>query len=421
MITAEIITIGNELLNGKLTDTNSVIISRMLGEAGIVVLRKVSVGDDENDIAGIINDNRKDFHIRIFSGGLGPTHDDKTKQVVCRCFQTELVLHEEVLRNIEHLFAQRKLTLSKANRDQALVPRNARILMNDIGTAPGLLFEIEKTVLIFLPAVPFELEQLMKKSVMPYIISKFGQQQPVRYCDFVFSGIGESFLYELLSSETFLFTQKLEFAFLPSPGVIKFRQTIRNMLSDEADKLFEETEKVLLHAAGQYYVGRNLENIAMFLQNGFISKGMSFSVAESCTGGQISHLITSNPGASAWFRGGIIAYSNEVKVKQLSVDQNAIDKHGAVSEEVVRQMAQGVKQKLSSDFSVAVSGIAGPDGGTEEKPVGTVWIAVASPEGVITKLLHLGTSDRKATMMRASVAALLLAFEHFKIIESSGH
>jgi len=414
MITAEIITIGNELLNGKQTDSNSVIISRMLGEAGIVVLRKVSVGDEEEDISGIISDNSKNFHIRIFSGGLGPTHDDRTKQAVCRSFQTELVLHNEVLGHIETLFLQRNLSLSKANIDQALVPRNAGILMNDIGTAPGLLFEHEKSMLIFLPAVPFELEQLMTKRVMPLIISKFGQNHPVRFCDFVFSGIGESFLYELLSSETFLFTQNLEFAFLPSPGLIKFRQTIRNIVSDEADKLFDETENVLIQTAGQYYVGRNIENVATLLQNAFIISGMSISVAESCTGGQISHLITSNPGSSVWFRGGVIAYSNEVKIKQLGVHQNTLDKHGAVSEEVVIEMASGVRQRLNSDFSIAVSGIAGPDGGSDEKPIGTVWIAVASSHSIKTKLLHLGTSDRKATMMRASVAALLLAYEHFK-------
>jgi nicotinamide-nucleotide amidase len=411
MITAEIITIGNELLSGKQTDTNRAMISLFLGQAGIDVVSLVSVGDRCDHIRNAILDHHMQCDLKIISGGLGPTHDDITREVLCECFDCELMMNEQVLSNIEKLFKARNLMMTALNRRQAMVPAKAQILMNDRGTAPGLVFEQDQVLYIALPAVPFELEFLMKYRVISLLKEKFGELNAVQSMDFVFTGIGESFLYDMLLEKTTLLTPDNEFAFLPSPGIIKFRQTLRNKSESEASGIFDETEQQILKVVYHYYIGRNIDNIASLLQKIFIQRNMTVSVAESCTGGYISHLITTNSGSSQWFKGGVIAYSNEVKMMQLGVEEQLLEQYGAVSEEVVRAMAEGVRQKLQSDFAIAVSGIAGPDGGTDEKPVGTVWIAVASNEKTIVKLHTFGMSDRTANIRRAANAALMMVLE----------
>lgn len=411
MITAEIITIGNELLSGKQTDTNRSMISDVLGQAGIETLRMITVGDRIDHIIRAILNNEMNCNIKIISGGLGPTHDDLTRDALCQCFACELIQDELVLANIEKLFAARSLQMTELNRKQALVPSKARILMNDKGTAPGLVFEQDQVLYIALPAVPFELEFLMKHRVLPLLKKHFGSLSAVQTRDFIFSGIGESFLYDLLLEKTTLFSASAEFAFLPSPGIIRFRQTIREKSPAEAEAIFNSTEKQLMMAAPKFYIGPDIENIASLLQQIFTEKQMTFAVAESCTGGLIAHLITSNSGSSAWFAGGVIAYSNDVKMKQLGVDEHLLQNYGAVSEQVVKAMAEGVRLKLNTDFSIAVSGIAGPDGGTLEKPVGTVWIAVATPGKTISKLHRFGMTDRIANIRRAANAALMMVLE----------
>jgi nicotinamide-nucleotide amidase len=410
MIRAEIITIGSELLNGKTTDTNGALIAKLLNELGIHVVRKVSVGDNDEDISEIIHDNSKSVSLKIFSGGLGPTHDDITKKIICRCFDSELVINEEVLSNIQIFFKQRQIVVTPTNRDQALVPDKARVFMNEIGTAPGLLLEKENVNYIFLPGVPFELENLMRKKVIPFLRKQLKGLQNNIICDFVFSGIGESFLYDLMKTNKTLFDQLSDFAFLPSPGLIKLRQIVLGSDYYTAEEIFYETEKQLKNIAEDYYVGRNIDNFALIVQEVFIKRGLSLSVAESCTGGNIAHLITSNSGSSKWFKGGIIAYSNDIKVKHLGVSENSVIKEGVVSEEVVIQMAQGVRKRFDSDFAIAVSGIAGPEGGSDKKPVGTVYIAVSGNQRTSAKRFFFGSSDRNVTIQRASIAALFMLY-----------
>ncbi len=411
MIKAEIITIGNELLSGKQTDTNRSMISEILGQAGIETVRMITVGDRIEHITRAVLNNELNCNIRIISGGLGPTHDDLTREALCQCFECELIPDELVLANIEKLFASRNIKMTELNRKQALVPAKAQILMNDKGTAPGLVFEQDQVLFIALPAVPFELEFLMKHRVLPLLKKHFGSLNAVQTRDFIFSGIGESFLYDLLLEKSTLFSESAEFAFLPSPGIIKFRQTIRDKSRDDAQTVFDFTEKQILKAVPQFYIGQDIENIASVLQQFFIERKMSFAVAESCTGGLIAHLITSNSGSSAWFAGGVIAYSNDVKKEQLGVDGRVLQQYGAVSETVVKAMAEGVRRQLHTDYAVAVSGIAGPDGGTEDKPVGTAWIALASPEKTIARLHRFGMSDRAANIRRAANAALMMVLE----------
>jgi nicotinamide-nucleotide amidase len=414
MIRAEVVTIGNELLIGRQVDTNSSFMCAELAEIGISVVRKISVGDDVQEIYEAIDVGANKVNLKIFSGGLGPTHDDKTKEAVCRYFDSELIIDQEVLSHIEQLFARRNVTISQINQDQALVPHNASVFMNDKGTAPGLVLEKDETVFIFLPAVPYELKFLMQYRVKPYLRQKFPEMLPVRICDFLFSGIGESALFELLESQTQLFNGQHEFAFLPSPGLIRFRQTICGENEDTSEKVFNVTEKILTVTAGKYFYGRNAESVAHILQRIFTEKGLTFSVAESCTGGHIAHMITSVSGSSAWFKGGIVAYDNQVKISMLHVNENVLMQSGAVSEEVVRQMAMQCRNEFNTDYAAAVSGIAGPDGGSPEKPVGTVWIALATPDSVKTKLFHFGPSDRSANIQRASNAALMMILDEFK-------
>jgi len=412
MLQAEIIIIGNEILNGKHVDTNSATISKFMNDAGIVTIRKITVSDTIDDIIQAIGDETKQVQLKIISGGLGPTHDDKTKDAACKYFNSGLKLNEEVLKHIEHIFNVRKLPLTQTNKNQALVPQHAKILMNERGTAPGLVFQRNNTMYIFLPAVPFELEHLMQTKVIPLLRETFPDLKPFHFCDFLFSGIGESFLSDMITNNTLLIHDDADFAFLPSPGFIVFRQKLTGKTNAEAEEIFSDTEHILKHIAAQYYVGRNIQNIASLLQDIFIQKGWHLAVAESCTGGNISHLITSNSGSSAWFKGGHITYSNELKIKGLGVREDTILKEGAVSEAVVIQMAEGIRSITGCDFGIAVSGIAGPEGGSPEKPVGTVWIAVSSKNGTVAKLFHLGSSQRTVTIQRASVSALMMLYNH---------
>lgn len=411
MLNAEIITIGNELLFGKQIDTNSTLMAEMLTNIGIRVSRIVSIADDETCIIDAISDQSAGAKITLFSGGLGPTSDDITKETAAKCFGSPLLLNHDVLQHIENMFAFRKLPITETNKKQALVPEKATVLFNDLGTAPGLVFTENNHVYIFLPAVPFELENLMVKKVIPFLENTFSMNERITHCDFVFSGIGESNLFDLIDLKTTILKAGYTVAFLPSPGMIKCRVSILHSTKENVQHVFENIEVEFKQLASQYYVGKNITNIASILQKQFIENQMTLSVAESCTGGNISHLITSNAGSSLWFLGGVIAYSNHVKIEQLTVCKQVLDENGAVSKEVVCQMADGVRKKFSTDWGIAVSGIAGPDGGSTEKPVGTVWIAVSSKQSIEAKLFQFVNAPRHVIIERASIAALMFLKE----------
>jgi nicotinamide-nucleotide amidase len=401
---AEIITIGDEILIGQIIDTNSAWIAQKLNLLGIRISKIISISDTVDSIYNHINESFNRSDITILTGGLGPTNDDITKGVLTDYFKGKLIIHEPSLNQITSMFEKRGLPLTELNRKQAEVPDCCEVLTNLLGTAPGMWFERNGKVLISLPGVPFEMVALMENEVIPRITKRLKNEVIVHRTIQTF-GLPESFLAERLTEWEKNLPTSLKLAYLPSPLSIRLRlsgygstdMNLNSIIDEEVDKLYKIIPKYIFaegEISMQQVVGRMLKSI-----------GATLSTAESCTGGTIAHLITEVPGSSSYFQGSVVAYSNSVKEQILGVDQDLIRNFGAVSQQVVEAMAKGVKDKLKTDFSIAVSGVAGPDGGTFEKPVGTVWIAVVSNKSLISKELKFG-SDRQRNIMRSSVTAL---------------
>ncbi|MHC1704617.1 MAG: competence/damage-inducible protein A [Tenuifilaceae bacterium] len=401
---AEIIPIGDEILIGQIVDTNSAWIAERLNLLGVKVSRIISISDSKNIIHDSLYESFQNNDITIITGGLGPTNDDITKGVLTDFFQGNLIIHEPTLEHITTLFNKRGLPLTELNRKQAEVPDSCLPLFNKLGTAPGMWFEKENKIIISLPGVPFEMKGLMEDEVLPRLKMLIKDEVIVHQTIQTF-GLPESFLAEKLTGWESQMPSNIKLAYLPSPLSIRLRLSaygstqmdLNNIVQKEIDKLYKIIPKYIFgedDVTMQQVVGQMLKSI-----------GSTLSLAESCTGGTIAHLITDVPGSSAYFQGGIVAYSNRVKEEILGVDPKLISKHGAVSKEVVEAMAKGVKAKLKTDFAIAVSGIAGPDGGTKEKPVGTIWIAVISNKSLITNDLKFG-ADRQRNIMRSSITAL---------------
>jgi len=401
---AEIITIGDEILIGQIVDTNSAWIAERLNLLGVKVSRIISISDSKNIIHDSLEESFHKNDITIITGGLGPTNDDITKGVLTDFFQGNLIIHEPTLEHITTLFNKRGLPLTELNRKQAEVPDSCLPLFNKLGTAPGMWFEMDKKIIISLPGVPFEMKGLMEDEVLPRLKMLITNELIVHRTIQTF-GLPESFLAEKLAGWESQLPSNIKLAYLPSPISIRLRLSaygstqidLNNIVQKEIDKLYKVIPK--------YIFGENDVTMQQVVGQMLKSIGSTVSLAESCTGGTIAHLITDVPGSSAYFQGGIVAYSNKVKEEILGVDPNLILKHGAVSKEVVEAMAKGVKEKLKTDFAIAVSGIAGPDGGTKEKPVGTIWIAVISNKSLITNDLKFG-ADRQRNIMRSSITAL---------------
>jgi len=401
---AEIITIGDEILIGQIVDTNSAWIAERLNLLGVKVSRIISISDSKNIIHDSLEESFHKNDITIITGGLGPTNDDITKGVLTDFFQGNLIIHEPTLEHITTLFNKRGLPLTELNRKQAEVPDSCLPLFNKLGTAPGMWFEMDKKIIISLPGVPFEMKGLMEDEVLPRLKMLITNELIVHRTIQTF-GLPESFLAEKLAGWESQLPSNIKLAYLPSPLSIRLRLSaygstqidLNNIVQKEIDKLYKVIPK--------YIFGENDVTMQQVVGQMLKSIGSTVSLAESCTGGTIAHLITDVPGSSAYFQGGIVAYSNKVKEEILGVDPNLILKHGAVSKEVVEAMAKGVKEKLKTDFAIAVSGIAGPDGGTKEKPVGTIWIAVISNKSLITNDLKFG-ADRQRNIMRSSITAL---------------
>ena len=402
---AAVLTIGTEVLIGDIVNTNATYIASKLTELGYYTEEILTIADDRQAINGALVRLFNDYDVVICSGGLGPTSDDITVSVLASFFHSKMIFSEKVYEQIEKLFQQRNWKVTETNRRQAMVPDNAMILRNELGTAPGLLFRRGGKVLVALPGVPFEMKRLMDDHVVPYLESGFGLN-PLCRKYYMFTGIGESDLSDRLSDfETELKHDKTEIAYLPSPGIIKLRLTLSQRNREEAGKMIQRYTESLYALAPEYLYSAEGETLQQVVSRMLKKSQKTLAVAESCPGGYIAHLLTSIPGASEWFRGGVTAYSNEVKISILKVKKEDIDTHGAVSSEVAVQMAEGVKKQLRSDFAIGITGIAGPDGGRPEKPVGTVWVAVAGPDGVTSQHFLFGNS-RERNITRASFAAL---------------
>jgi nicotinamide-nucleotide amidase len=403
---AAIITIGDEILIGQTVDTNSAWMGAELSKSGFDVYQMTSIHDRREDIIYALNESAGKADVVLITGGLGPTSDDITKQTLCDYFNTRLVTNDEVLSMIKVMMSRRNFPLNENNLRQAEVPESCRVLTNATGTAPGMWFEQNKTVFISMPGVPYEMKYIMTEHVLPELNKRFTSQVIV-HRNIMTYGTFEAKLAEILTEFEAGLPENIKLAYLPASGVIKLRlsavgsnkNTLLDLINNKVDQLY----KII----PEFIYGENEESIEMVIGKLLKAKNKTVSAAESCTGGEISHMITSIPGSSAYYKGSLIAYANSVKIQLLGVHEDIIEKNGAVSEKVVREMAVGARNLFNTDYAVATSGIAGPEGGTETKPVGTIWISVASDEGIIS-VKHVFGNDRNLNIRRFSLAALNL-------------
>ena len=383
-MTVSIINIGDELLIGQVVNTNASTMSRLLTAAGMDVLKTMVVGDERQAIWDAVDEAMHESDAVLVTGGLGPTKDDITKKLLCEYFGSEMVESSVALDNVKRIFESRGYELTPVNRAQALVPKCCEVLNNDLGTAPCMWFP-GKTVLVSLPGVPFEMEWLMRNRVIPKLQENF-HTEVITTKNILVQGIGESFLSDLIEPWELALPANIKLAYLPVAGMVKLRLTVHGNYDPSI-------LKGLYDLAGQYIVGEDCETLDELVHKTLIERCKTLATAESCTGGNIARLLTAQAGASAYFKGGVIAYSNEVKESALGVKHSTLEAHGAVSEETVREMVEGVRERLGADYAIATTGIAGPTGGTPEKPVGTVWVAVADATHTVTQLMHYG--DRR--------------------------
>lgn len=404
LILAEVITIGDEILIGQITDTNTQWMSTELDKIGIKTVRKSSVGDQADKILGILAEAESRADVILITGGLGPTKDDITKKMLCEYFDDELVINEDALAFITDFFTKRGRPMLEINRLQAAVPSKCTYLANKTGTAPGMWFEKNGKIFVSMPGVPSEMKYLMSAEVLPRLKQYF--QTPILFHKTIRTiGIGESFLAEKIADWEDNLPENIKLAYLPSFGQVRLR--LSGVGENEEilkEQIEEETQKLLPIIAENVYSETD-EDLEKALGRVLKENNMTVSVAESCTGGFISHLFTKVAGSSAYFMGSVVSYSNEAKMKVLGVKQETLENHGAVSGETIREMAEGVMKLMNTDFGIATSGVAGPDGGTPEKPVGTIWIACASKNGTVAKKLML-TNIRENNIHWGSYAAL---------------
>lgn len=413
MIKATIITIGDEILIGQIVDTNSVSIAKRLNAAGITVEEKLSIGDDAEQIATTLKRAHTQSQIVIITGGLGPTKDDITKHTLARIFSSQLIENKAVAEHVEKMLAVRGIAFNALNRSQAMVPECCTVLFNHHGTAPGMWFEEGDHVTISLPGVPFEMEHLMEDEVMPRLKAHYSLHANI-HRTMITSGIAESILAERIAEWEDALPKGVKLAYLPSPNIVRLRLSTYDSEDGVAarkriDELFSQLYKII----PDNIVGYEDASVQQLVHQLLTERGKTLAVAESCTGGTIASRFTAMAGSSAYFLAGVVAYANEAKRDILGVNYNDIMRYGAVSEQVARQMAEGAQRITGADYAIATTGIAGPTGGTSQKPVGTVWIAVATPQGTIATLRPSGT-DRSQIINRASAYAIEMLYKELK-------
>ncbi len=403
---ATILTIGDEILIGQIVDTNSVSIAKHLNSAGIVVREKISIGDDRAQILDTVARALRETEVTVITGGLGPTKDDITKKTLAEFFHSGMYRDERVAAHVERMLAARGIDYNELNRSQALVPDACTVLFNAHGTAPGMWFERDGHVVVSLPGVPYEMEHLMQDEVMPRLKAHFSLRQIV-HRTLITAGLPESMLAKRIEAWENALPPYLKLAYLPNPGAVRLRLSAYEVegesVAREIERQFEALRRLIPHNVIGYETATMQELVHRILTE----RGKTLATAESCTGGAIASRFTAMPGASAYFRCGVVSYSNESKAALLGVDPATIARVGAVSEEVARQMAEGVRRVAGADYAIATTGIAGPSGGSAEKPVGTVWIAVATPEGTEAVCRQCGT-DRGQVIDRASAFAIAM-------------
>lgn len=412
-MTAEIISIGDELLIGQVVNTNAAWMSRQLNWADVQVRHVSAVGDNADDIRQSLDVALSRAEVVLLTGGLGPTHDDITKKVVAEYFDSaEMVMDENVLAHIRALFQRRNLRMTPVNEAQALVPKKATVLWNDYGTAPGLLFEHDGRYCVVLPGVPAEMQHLMTERVLPFVKSK-NKNATVRHRTIRTFGVAESHLFDKLSPIAEL--EKFgKIAFLPHYAAVDVRISVYGDDAQGAETRIRAAEEYIMARAGEHVFGFEDDTIEAVIGRLLIEKKATLAVAESCTGGLLAHRITNISGSSQYFDRGIVTYSNAAKVQMLGVPEEILQQHGAVSEECAKAMADGVRRVSGTTYGIATTGIAGPTGGSEEKPVGLVWVGVATPDRVFAQKA-LFAKDRYVNKERFSQMALNLLYRELKM------
>ncbi|MCB0548525.1 MAG: competence/damage-inducible protein A [Phaeodactylibacter sp.] len=409
-----LITVGDEILIGQITDTNSSWMARQLNLAGARISGITSVGDHEEDIEHVLDEALRQADAVLMTGGLGPTKDDITKKTLAKFFGVELEFHQPTYDRILRFFERLGRTTTPAHRQQCYMPANATLLLNKMGTAPGMWFEQNGKVIVSMPGVPYEMEYLMEHEVIPRM-KRFFPGLPIAHRTILTAGEGESRIAERLEQVEDELPPHIKLAYLPNLGQVRLRlsgslpeeQALNQELDFYAQKITEKLDSLVFG----FETDRLEAAVGRLLQE----QGKMLVTAESCTGGYLAHLITSIPGSSNYFKGSIIAYSNEVKMNQLKVSPQTLETYGAVSEQTVAEMVKGAVQLLEADVAVAVSGIAGPGGGSPEKPVGTIWIAVGNAERVATQRVYAG-KDRLKNIEYSAVHALNFV-RHFLLQE----
>lgn len=411
-ISASIITIGDELLIGQTIDTNSAWMAQELNKIGVWVKRRVAVGDNRQDIWQALDNESTEAEIILITGGLGPTADDITKPLLCDYFGGKMIVNEEVLQHVTTIFRRLNRPLIDRNLKQAEVPDVCEVLMNERGTAPGMLFRKGKKIFVSMPGVPHEMKGLMNKKVLPLLQAEF-QMPFILHRTLLTAGVGESFIAEKIQNWEEALPEAVKLAYLPNYGMVRLRLTTqtneKEKAEQELDRLFVELQELVK----EWLIIDKDEPLEKALGDLLISKNKSLSTAESCSGGYIAHLLTSVPGSSLYFKGTVVAYSYDAKETILGVKHETLEAKGAVSEETITEMFNGLMNATTADYGIATSGIMGPGGGTEDKPVGTVWVAVGSREKMVAKRLHF-RFDRAKNIELTATNALLMLFQFVK-------
>ena len=408
---AHIITIGDEILIGQTLNTNAAYIGSRLIELSIDIKKTSVVGDNEQQILNEFKECFNENDLVIVTGGLGPTHDDITRNCIVKFFNTALVLNEDVLKDVKSIFSKRGRQVTKLNEDQALVPKNAKVIRNKLGTAPGVWIEKDNKIFVVMPGVPFEMQEMMSSYVMPNLKEKLGEPEFVTTrLVLQTTGIPESFLFERLGNIDELLNGA-EMAFLPSQFGVKLRITVKDKTTEAANNRLKEIEQKIRNKVGRFVYAQGEETLEEVVGRLLKERELSIAVAESCTGGNIANLLTNISGSSDYFERGVVSYSNGSKVEMLQVDEDIIQKYGAVSPEVAEQMSKGIKSISGTDLGLSITGILGPTGATPGKPIGLVYISICDINSCIIRKFLFG-EDRLLNKQRATQAALDMIRKH---------
>jgi nicotinamide-nucleotide amidase len=403
-ILAEVITIGDEILYGQITDTNTQWISAELDKIGVRTVRKSSVGDQADQILQILQEAETRADIIILTGGLGPTKDDITKNTLATYFHTQLVINEEALADVTAFFKSRGRELTEINRQQAALPENCTFISNKSGTAPGMWFEERGKVFVSMPGVPFEMKWLMTHAILPKLQQHF--LLPSIYHRMIRTvGIGESFLAEKIEHWEDNLPSHIRLAYLPGFGGVRLRLTATGTDLVLMQQQVQQQIDAILPLIESFVFGYDDDELEKVIGDLLLQTGQTLATAESCTGGYVAHMITKVPGSSNYYLGGIIPYSNELKIRLAGVKPETLEQHGAVSEQTARELVEGVRFRLGADIGIASTGIAGPTGGTEDKPIGTVWIACS--DGTRTEARKLQLSQFREINIQLTTTYLL--------------